>query len=50
MATKKSPKQLEIEAEKKGRLQEFKSEIWTEKKHVKDELKKANKLKKPTNH
>ncbi|MFA7277887.1 MAG: hypothetical protein WC101_02780 [Candidatus Gracilibacteria bacterium] len=51
MATpKKTPKQLEIEAEKKSRLTEYKDEVWSQKKAIKSDLKKANKLKKPTNH
>ena len=51
MATpQKTPKQLEIEAEKKSRLGEYKTEVWSEKKTIKSDLKKANKLKKPTNH
>ncbi len=51
MATpKKTPKQLEIESQKKSRLNEYKNEIWSEKKAVKSDLKKANKLKKPVKH
>ncbi len=50
MVSKKSPKQLQIEADKKSRLKEYKTEIWSEKKAVKSDLKKANKLKKPVKH
>lgn len=51
MATpKKTPKQLEIETKKKEHLAEYKTEIWSEKKAIKSDLKKANKLKKPVNH
>ncbi len=37
-------------ATKKVRNSTYKEEVWTEKKVVKSQLKKANKLKKPTNH
>lgn len=48
--TKKTPAQLKIAADKKRRLGEYKQEIVSEKIQIKNELKKANKLKKPVNH
>ncbi len=37
-------------ASKKVHNKTYKDEVWTKKKVVKSQLKKANKLKKPTNH
>lgn len=46
----KTPEQLKIEAEKEGRLEEYKHEVQSEKELTKESIEHANPLKKPTNH